>query len=398
MAVLIRDLQSDSADTRERAVLQFLAAGSAGVPYLRQCLSSSRRDAAVCAAEALGRLGTAARPAMADLITASVDRDARMRTAAATALAAIDSAWYTSEAAVSAAEHIVGLLGKRCDFDAAREVLGRIGRPVVPLLAAVVTDEDNDLRSMLAAQVLAKLGPEAVEAIDALESAFRDGPFHVRTAAAEAIADIGQATPLSQVLLIDAIHKERSPTLCRQIVRAASRVFDPPVAAAVIVWSLADSEDQVHEQTARELTRLGQAAVPSLLRLMEAIPQLHRRQLDAIDQLLEEHRLSFRPKKRLSHQDFFVEATWKLADRRAAEVLRDIGKPAKAAVPMLISRIRSDDPKMRIVVAEALDSIAPDDPATLDALNCLAQDKNDTVRKAVKAVLEQRDQQDMGGK
>jgi HEAT repeat protein len=112
---------------------------------------SARKEAA----EALGRLKTAAKPALPPLRQALEDADTDVRIAAAEAV------WLVSAQA-----------------DAA-----------VPVLAAALKDEDADSRKG-AAEALARLGPVAKGALPVLARTLKDDDANVRKAAAEAMRKI----------------------------------------------------------------------------------------------------------------------------------------------------------------------------------------------------------------
>ena len=76
--------------------------------------------------------------------------------------------------------------------ETAARALGRIGEPAVPELRRALTDADPSVR-IQAAEVLARIGPEAEEAVPDLIEALDDENEEVRKAAARALGQIGPA-------------------------------------------------------------------------------------------------------------------------------------------------------------------------------------------------------------
>ena len=74
--------------------------------------------------------------------------------------------------------------------DTVRDSLGRIGESAVPSLERMLRHPDPQ-RRIEAAQILARIGPDAHEAVPGLVAALDDGEITVRKAAARALGQIG---------------------------------------------------------------------------------------------------------------------------------------------------------------------------------------------------------------
>ena len=138
----------------------------------------------------LGLIGPRAEAAVPALFDAA--RDESFAPIAARALAMI------TPRAVELVPQMVAAMRRRDDnAEDARITLELIGRPVVPVLADLLRSEFRSDRSD-AVRLLAKLGPDAAEAVPALAQALDDDPlnFGVSRNAVNVLADIGpEAAP-----------------------------------------------------------------------------------------------------------------------------------------------------------------------------------------------------------
>jgi HEAT repeat protein len=151
---LIAVLGDPCAEVADEAVKTLATLGPEAVAGLRQALSSSKRQARVRAARALGKIGAAAQPAVPALIDALADAD--------------PSVGFYSEGPLLA-----------------------VGPGAVDGLIAALRDQRADVRAH-AARILGRLAPEnARSAVDALSEALRDDDSEVRRQAAYALGAIG---------------------------------------------------------------------------------------------------------------------------------------------------------------------------------------------------------------
>jgi HEAT repeat protein len=85
-----------------------------------------------------------------------------------------------------------------------RDSLGRIGQAAVPPLTRMLRHPDAQ-RRIEAARILARIGPDAHDAVDSLVEALQDSDLEVRKAAAYALGQIGSKAsdavgPLLEIL------------------------------------------------------------------------------------------------------------------------------------------------------------------------------------------------------
>jgi len=225
-----RALTADNPVEREAAVKSLGEGGADSLAVLQFLLRQNSADAEVrwTAAELLGKLGSTARPAAADLVAALDDSDPHVRSVAATALSAIE---------VSAAE-AVGPLVKLLDRGAtvpvlrALSVFGPDAAPALPTLRTVLKDEtlDPEIR-WNAARTIGKMRSAAAAAIPDLIAHLEVPADRLREHAAEALGDIG-----------------------------------PDAAAAVepLVKALRDPYVKVRRDAVRSLGQIGPAARPAI--------------------------------------------------------------------------------------------------------------------------------------
>ena len=142
------------------------AIGASAVPALVTALKDERENVRASAAYALGEMGPAAADAVDGLITLLTDESEEVRRHATSAL-------------------------------------GMIKEPVsktVPALVRVLEDrEDTDL-AFFAAQALTRIGPDATEAVPALQEALLSESAYVRGFSSEALSRIGTAEALQALV------------------------------------------------------------------------------------------------------------------------------------------------------------------------------------------------------
>ncbi len=106
-------------------------------------------------------------------------------------------------------ENTMRLIRPHPDWDlieTAMDSLGRIGRAAVPELVKTLEHEDPVYRQR-AAEVLARIGPEASEAVPALIIALADYQEPVRKAAARALGQIGPDAEAAVLPLMQALEE-----------------------------------------------------------------------------------------------------------------------------------------------------------------------------------------------
>jgi HEAT repeat protein len=155
---------------------------SAWVEQLADRSATARQEAA----EALGQIGPAAKPAVGALIAALGDTDDAVRDAAAETLAVFGKdAVGPLTAALKHTDASV-----RRGAAAALGHMGPDARDAVPALIAMVkNDADSDVREAVV-RALGSIGPDAKAAAPALRDALTDKEQHIREAAAAALKRI----------------------------------------------------------------------------------------------------------------------------------------------------------------------------------------------------------------
>lgn len=112
------------------------------------------------------------------------------------------------EAIKTASERRIVPLTEWTVDETAADALGRIGAAAVPALIDCLQDERPALRRR-AAQVLARIGPDALDAVPALTLLLRDKDPDVQREAARALGQIG---PAASTAIPDLLHLFHGPT------------------------------------------------------------------------------------------------------------------------------------------------------------------------------------------
>ncbi len=203
--------------------------------------------------------------------------------------------------------------------EASREVPASMA---VPALADVLLDEEWHVRKA-AASALASYGTEAAGAVPALIEALEDAEWHVRAPAAEAIGAIGpgarEAVPkLAELLVGDDEWQVRNP------VAMALAGIGPEASAAVpaLGRALADEQWHVANNAGAALATMGEAAAPVVPELIGA----------------------------LAHEEWHVRGS-------AAYALGEIGPPASEAIDALTAHLADGEEQVRRLAAEALEKL-----------------------------------------
>lgn len=185
-----RALAGENPVEKDSAVRALDGGGADAVPVLRFLLRQTAADAEVrwTAAELLGKLGSAARPATSDLIAALDDGDPHVRAVSATSLSTIEAP------AGEAVGPLVKLLDRGATVPALRalSVFGPDAAPALPKLRELLNDAslDSEIR-WNAARTIGKMHAAAAPAIPDLIANLADPADRLREHAAEALGDIG---------------------------------------------------------------------------------------------------------------------------------------------------------------------------------------------------------------
>ncbi len=328
MPALIQTLQDEVKDVRR-------AVGKIGdpqaVPDLIQYFEDQgKKDVRRAAAEALGKIGAPAVPA---LIQALQDEDEDVRRAAAWAL-------------------------------------GQIGdRQAVPALIQALQDENEDVRRA-AALSLGKIGAPAVPA---LLQALQDEDEDVRRAAVSVLRQIGD--PQAVPPLLQALQHENKDVR-RVAVWALGEIGVPAVPA--LIQALRNEDEDVRRPAGVALWKIGAPAVPALLQALrdEDKDNVRRAAIWTLGKIGDPQAVPALIQA-LQDEDKDVREA-------AAEALGQIGDPQ--AVPALIQASRDEDWLVRGAAAKALGQIG--DPQAVSTLIQALGDEYENVRQKAVAALE----------
>jgi uncharacterized protein (TIGR03067 family) len=311
-------------------------AAKPAVPALAAALKDPERWVRASAAEALGKIGPASRTAVPGLLTATRDPESLVRAAAGKALAGIGPADpETIRLLIAACDDRNELV--RVAAAAALEA-DLIGTDALPGLLTAVEDPDPAVQ-VVAAGALRRVAPLHKEAVLILLADSKDLHKHPQTAATTVLqtgafdADVVPA-------LIGALD-DKQPAVRRLAARALGRV-GPPAKEAVpaLCGSLKDAEAPVRQAAVAALVRLGpaaQAAVPALiLALKDADPEVRG---------------------------------------LAGTALKSVGPPAKEALPDLIADLKDKDRTVQLAGVRALGQMGPTAREAVPALVAVLTDR-----------------------
>lgn len=303
---LVENLRNGDATQRREAALQLSRMGRGAkfaVPALIAALDDSESQVWFQAVTALSRIGPDAREAVPALIR-DLNRGGRYQR----------QRWYRSAHA-----------------------LGQIGVAALPDLLEALESQNTRIRSG-AAKAITWIHPHSPKAIDALINCLHDEESEVCENAAEAIGKIGPpALPsLESVLLTKTSWRAKSGAA-----HAAYWMGEQaaPLAPLMAAWLDAEPPAEFVVQALPALIRMNAAPhrilAPMLDALLSENEDVHHAAVNALLLMHEEPQLVVTALNQM--------VSWGNlhAARRAAYVLGRMGEPAAAAIPMIITRIRS---------------------------------------------------------
>ena len=390
LAQWVEALDDEDAEARRQAAAALGRLGpeaEAAVPKLTGCLTDRDPDVRFSAAHALGSIGLPSKPAVPALINVMKDtaftRDGR-------------PVWIMASLALGhvgpgAVPELIAALEDPnphvCIGAAA--ALGYIGSDaktaVGPLVTALEKDDPQTRNGII--HGLQGIGPDASAAVPALTKMLDSDEFHTQYWACRALSAIGPAAAPT------------TPVLCRLTVEGTASVRRHAAAALgdvgpgigkqgldALTSALRDpNSDPVREDAVIALGKLGEFARPAVPAVREALESgrisarvqtartlwiLTGETAAAVEVLIEE----------VGRRDEPVEA---------AELLGEMGPPAKAAVPALIGGLQSVEDEARAACCGALGRIGPDAQPAADALEKTLEDPSPEVRLAAQEALRQ---------
>ncbi|MFO0970040.1 MAG: HEAT repeat domain-containing protein [Gemmataceae bacterium] len=283
---------------------------------LVKAFKDARVEQARQAAMALARMGPAAKKAAPHLIAGLRDRDPVVRAWCAQALGEFGASEETARALFDAVTDPIPAVQQ-----AAGLALARGGRKATPHLRTILRDMSGP-NPAAAAEILALVGPDAVEAVPELLIALEDFEPTMRAAAAKALGALkGRA-------------KEVVPSLAKALAVEKSYPVQQEIIGALARGAEADVPGFMDDM--RKLNREGGWAAPF------ALPQFGPRGADAVKPLI----------KMLQDPDVGTRVA-------AAAALGQIGPDALEALPPLQALLRAPQPELAGAAAQAIFRIEP---------------------------------------
>lgn len=381
LAALGAALRDRSAQVREKAGSALAAIGPAAIPYLGEALGDADPAVRVVAAASLGQLSPAERAAMAPLLRALRDTEPAVHLQAAEALGRFGPAAHDAVPGLMEALRSPSAAQR----SAAVKALAKIGPaagPAVGSLVVVLNERrraDDVPRVLEIIEALGWIGPAAREAIPALREMLREKNPVARVRAAWALLAVGTGAeaviPVLTTLLDDAelARQEEGPTLQA---RAADLLgwIGPEARAAVpaLVRQMLARDHPAGTSALRALVRIGDDALPELIRLFPRTPDPGRKRLGFV--------LSKIGGKAVPPLVQMLDHPRAEVRTAAAQTLGEIGREARAALPRLEEALNDPAVAVRLCAAEALHEVGG--RRHLPALGVLARGLKDKGHRA----------------
>jgi HEAT repeat protein len=285
---------------------------------LREVVEKKRSGDRGAALEALIQIGPKASPTLPAVAVLLKDEDPGLRAAAANLLARVGETAGPLAPPLSDALREKDAAVRLALLHARWHVLK--DRQVIPRLAELLKDKDTAVREA-AGWTLEAIGPDAREAVAALEATFGDPQGTVRVAAASAAWRIAKP-PAALAALISTLKDEDAASrdaAAIQLGYALREQAGPAVPA--LVQALWDEDTRVRSSAAEALGRIGspaRPAIPALIAMLQGPGQ----------------------------PDFLYSS--------ASEALGLMGPAARAAVGVLREKLKHPDSYVRVNAAKAL--------------------------------------------
>ncbi len=356
---LVNALADQSAAVTMNAANALSQLGAPAVPSLLPLLTDA--DYRQLAVEMLGEMGVAAEsavPALLELLTKLEDTDEELRREVFIALGSIGP-----RAAVATPE-MMSLLDNPEAGDAragAAYVLARIGeRRALPALKAILASSENEglLRSAAWATVALEPGNKSNAALVMpylLRASSSEMPL-VRREVMTAFATLGPEASAALPVLLEHAAGDPDASVRAMSLNALTEIHAP--AAQVIpiaIVALEDPDVTVRNAARYVLGRQGPAAMEAAARLRESV-----RRGDTFERIL---------------------SAWALVHVDPSEQNRE------AAIPLMLTALRSAKPGIRAEIATTLGTIGKQSPDVRTALEAAQDDPNPMVKKAVGEAL-----------
>jgi HEAT repeat protein len=345
LAAALADPHRDVRDAAGDALVQF---GAKAVPALVAVLDKQPPAVCITAAEALGRIGPAAKDAIAPLVKMLLTpSDQETTTAVAFAPVAAEALRQIGKDAIPALAEVVKTGPPQCR-SRAMETVAQIAAPeTLPLFLAALQDADSGVCAA-ALLGLANVPGDIHSALPGVATCLKSGDVWQRTSAATLLGRMdAQAVPF----LIDAL-EDVDHQVSAAAVQSASQLGPVAVLAGPALVELARTGRAPHQRTTvRAVLALGADGLPPLV---EALGQ----EQDAI---------------------LAKAVLWELDQSRV------ISKPA---LPFLLASLRQPSANVRLVAVAALGNLGPAAREAVPALTPLLNDPDPVIRAHTKDALE----------
>jgi HEAT repeat protein len=183
--------ERESLEAAQETALQILGrigpSAEEAIPAIGRATKDPNRGIRLAAVQALSQIGTMTKDTAPDLILMLVDRDKKVREAAAVAMENFECHWVFDPAVAGAVADLAGKLDGTGEI--AVSAFTVIGIAAVPSLIGVL-ESGNRVAQQNAAMALGRIGPEAEAAIPALTGALQDTHPWVQAEAANALEKI----------------------------------------------------------------------------------------------------------------------------------------------------------------------------------------------------------------
>jgi HEAT repeat protein len=359
------------------AALAFASPPANGVALMTevQALRDKKKEVRLQAVQRLGSWGAAAALAAPQLSQClQHDADADVANQAALALAKIGPAG--ARELVKAAQS-----SKQATRHRALWALGKMGPDAREALDGLQTalQESNPTLRALAAQALGEMGAEATPAVTALCRALRDQDAEVRHQAAQALANLGPAAvPDLQTMLAD------DDPVIRHTALHALALQGPDAAPAVadLAKLLKDEVPTLRYTATVALAALGPVAKEATAELLEAMK----------DEQLPVQQGAFQALRRVNADDVpgLLDALRKLNEEHhwaGPLVLTQFGPQAKDAVKPLMAQLQAPEDSKRLMAALALGQIGPEAKDAIPSLQNALKDPHPQVQQSAAFAL-----------
>jgi HEAT repeat protein len=354
------------------------------VEALRTALGDDSATVRDLAAEALGRIGSPARPVAAALVAALDDVDETVRCRAAEALGRVGAGDGPS------LDALVGLLGDasaavKAATARALGALGTLAAPAGPALVPLLQDRDEEVRTA-AAEAVAALGPLDEAAADTLAEGLASPDTVVRAQTAEALGTIGAAADEVAPALIAAMEDDNDRVRAKAV-EALGKIGESAAEAAIpgLVRALRDQDNWVSALAAEALGQMGESAdgaIPALVRSLGHLnPQVRGNAAEALGRLggvAQGARGALEAAAR--DEDGAVRA-------QATRALGLIGEPTTTSARVILDGFQDPDPLVRAAAVESVGRGGVSSEDAVGGLVALLKDANDQVKVEAAKVL-----------